>query len=286
MVFMLAILGHWDEELAKDAYQQMRAEFLISSNPHLLHHRLTIETFGPPEYPDSISRWVNEWLDIPGAKREHFPMLMQRALDYATIPINERGIEMRQAQVKKTVADASSGVLVSLALRLPLLEQLLCRQPQAFDELTRLMFLMRKYELCAKVLGVHKHTKYLELEDFHIGESKSSKMFALLARIVYGHDLETQFMKWKTEKNKAAEVARARKQQVDSAIHATLEKVLVSPQHRLMERLALLYMRNNLEQDCIYSLPMDAASRNEVLSDSDPGIHLSLVVLILSSFII
>ena len=276
--FLLVILGHPDEDLAKVRFRDMRASFRLCPDRNV-HHPLMLEFFDDNAdctIAGSCKGDVDHWLDNAGTRRVDYPSLVERGLDFATIPINERSIEMRHSQVKKVVNRCSQGTLLSMALRLPLIEAHLRQDPKVFLDLCkRLLFTRKSHSFCNSI-GLDMHIKYMALRS-SCSNFASSKYLTSMTRVLYGLDAETQFIPWVDERKRLGKVLLSEKKKEIATVKklrppADAQGVSDDCKRFLFEAPLIEHLKVEAERNgsaCLYSLPRRSVCSSEGLSISN-----------------
>ena len=256
-----ASLTHHDAAQAVSHAKDILQDFDTQDRPtQLLHHPIVLEILGDgcPTRAEFIAFARGE-ITLSGTHH-----LASKILPFKFVPIVERYIEGVHSLVKRSVPHRHTPVLVSLAVRLPRLEDTLFKKPEILPDLLRCFDQCRDTLRLPATLGLASHPKLLEMSKQ--SRVRRDQVVKLLSLIIYRADTIGQFQETKEdqkhhEAHKRRADARAKKvvpgalplpacydSVLQSALTSHFQAVATLPDHKLT----------------IYSLP----SSDEVLATS------------------
>ena len=218
----------------------------------LLHHRLAQNVLGrTSELRADLEAFV------AGAPWSNLPRLARAILPFKFIPIVERYIEAGHSLVKRSVPYRHSPPLVSLARRLPRLEDTLSKQPEVMRDLLACFDQSRAVGQIPALLGISAHPAIQSLGNH--GRRNDGVVKACNC-ILYRADLHGQFFDVKqAQKHHTREQAREDRHQ--KKVVPTAQAPLPTYENVLRNAIPMHFQsiaNKPSERLKVYSLPHDA----------------------------
>ena len=183
----LAVMAHFDEDLARRLTKAMVEEFdaepVAAQRAHHLKTRFFLQKDGPLR--SLVDRFIG------GDALSTLPCLEFHVATLLFVNIVERFIEASHSIVQRSSATNTSGAIVSLARRLPQLEDRIHRNPSFLVSLLEMFEIARRVAKLPTELGVADHPV------FHVcsaHQMPSGDVVKHLRKIMYRADVEGQYL--------------------------------------------------------------------------------------------
>ena len=186
----LAALTHHDQDIARFHTKEIVSFFdSQDSATQDLHHALVIDLLGADR---PARRELIAFADGRSSLAE-LPLLSRMVLPLKFVPIVERYIEAQHALVKRSVPHRHAPVMVSLAVRLPRLEDSLQKEPSMVQDLLDCFDKSRITFDIPALLGIQTHPSLLTLSRRTRVKRDRDDVIRMLNNIIYRADIAGQF---------------------------------------------------------------------------------------------
>ena len=252
----LAGIAHYDEEVARACARQCRNMFDADPREDS-HHCLTFSLLqGGCDFRSALDEFCEG-----SARSDLSQLFLQVIAKFAFMPVVETTVESRHAKVALESQLRLGPVRVSLANRLPLLENKIAREPELLQDLLKHFMHMRHLRCIPGIFNFQGHPHLVE----RVPErSRPSAYLAPCAAIIYRCNIDSLFESFRHEQHghDKGTAMRARKRA------SMVPKQAARP---LLGSMALDHFRQLAITDDIFSVPRCAVAL-QTLADYQSGI--------------